>query len=102
LHAVRPRAQPHGELREWRPEPIGLQKSAEGIVGAPRNEGPNGSRQRLRERRSGLLRSGEMASGEVLGWPDIWDELAAGRPGDDAAVGMHATTLTESAEPSDT
>jgi voltage-gated sodium channel len=30
-----------------------------------------------------------MASGEVLGWPSIWDELAAGALGEDAPVGVH-------------
>jgi hypothetical protein len=35
--------------------------------------------------------SGEMASGEVLGFvPGIWDELAAGTPGPDAPVGVMA------------
>jgi hypothetical protein len=41
------------------------------------------------ERGSGLTWSGEMASGEVLGFvPGIWDELAAGTPGSDAPVGV--------------
>ena len=44
LHAVRPRAHALGELSEGRPQPIGMQKSAESIVGPPRTEGPNGSR----------------------------------------------------------
>jgi hypothetical protein len=30
-----------------------------------------------------------MASGEVLGWPSIWDELAAGALREDAPVGVH-------------
>ena len=38
---------------------------------------------------SGLVWSGEMASGEVLGFvPGIWDERAAGTPGDDVPVGV--------------
>ncbi len=89
LDAVRPRAHAHGELSEGRPEPIGLQKSAKGIVGTSRPEGPNGSRQGLKERGRGPLRSGEMTSGEVLGSPSIWDELAAGAPGANAPVGVH-------------
>jgi hypothetical protein len=43
LQAVRARAHAHGELSEGRPEPIGMQKSAEGILGTEaRAEGPNG------------------------------------------------------------
>jgi hypothetical protein len=39
--------------------------------------------------------SGETASGEVLGSVSgIWDELAAGAPGEDAPVGGAHTTLT--------
>ena len=35
----------------------------------------------------GPLWSGEMASGEVLGFvPGIWEELAAGMPGENAPV----------------
>jgi hypothetical protein len=45
LQAVRPRAHAHGELSEGRPEPIGLQQSAKGLVGTPCTEGPHGSRQ---------------------------------------------------------
>ena len=41
------------------------------------------------DRRRGLSWSGEMASGEVLGCaPGIWDELAAGTPGEHAPVGV--------------
>jgi hypothetical protein len=41
------------------------------------------------ERGSCLKWSGEMASGEVLGFVlGIWDELAAGTPGEDAPVGV--------------
>jgi hypothetical protein len=41
------------------------------------------------ERASCLTWSGEMASGEVLGFvPGIWDELAAGTLGSDAPVGV--------------
>jgi hypothetical protein len=41
------------------------------------------------ERSGGLGWSGERASGEGLGFvPGIWDELAAGTPGDDAPVGV--------------
>jgi hypothetical protein len=32
----------------------------------------------------------------------LWEELAAGTPGDDAPVGVYLFTLTESAEPPDT
>jgi len=35
-HAVRTRGHAQGELSEGSPAPIGMQKSAEGIVGAPR------------------------------------------------------------------
>jgi hypothetical protein len=43
------------------------------------------------ERGSGLKWSGEMASGEVLGFvPSIWEELAAGTPGEDAPVRVMA------------
>jgi len=39
--------------------------------------------------------SGETASGEVLGSVSgIWDELAAGAPGEDAPVGGAHITLT--------
>jgi hypothetical protein len=41
------------------------------------------------ERGRCLKWSGEMASGEVLGFaPGIWDELAAGTPGSDAPVAV--------------
>jgi hypothetical protein len=41
------------------------------------------------DRRRGLSWSGEMASGEVLGFAlGIWDELAAGTPGYAAPVGV--------------
>jgi hypothetical protein len=67
LPAVRPSACAHGELSEGRPEPIGRQKSAEGIVSTLCTEGPNGSHKGLKERSRGLWWSGEMASGEVPG-----------------------------------
>jgi hypothetical protein len=67
LHAVRLRGHAPGELSEGKPEPTGMQKSAKGIVGALRTEGPNGARKGLKERSRRLWWSGEMASGEVLG-----------------------------------
>ena len=61
-----------------------------------------GPKARTVDRGSCLTWSGEMASGEVLGFvPGIWDELAAGTPGSDAPVGV-MSHLTQSTEPPDT
>jgi hypothetical protein len=63
----------------------------------------NGGKARTVDRSRALWWSREMASGEVLGgMSGIWDERAAGTPGEVAPVGVVALTPMASAEPPET